>query len=293
LIEYQQELISMLQLNNPGAELFIPDGVSEDEALQRTTQMAIGAHPDDLEIMAYHGILECFGTDQKWFSGVIVTNGAGSPRDDVYADYTDEEMRLVRKVEQKKAAMIGEYSLVALLDYPSSAVKDPSSEELVEELADLIRQADPQVISTHNLADKHDTHVAVALRTIQALRLLPAEARPEKLYGCEVWRDLDWMIDDDKVAFDVSAHDNLAIALTGVMDSQVCGGNRYDLATMGRRRANATYYATHGVETASSMIFAMDLTPLIENTSLDIGQYVAEHINRFAQDVSARMAALA
>jgi len=282
----------MLQLNNPGAELFIPDGASEDEALQRTTQMAIGAHPDDLEIMAYHGILECFSTDQKWFAGIIVTDGAGSPRDDVYADYTDEEMRLVRKVEQKKAAMIGEYSLVALLDYPSSAVKDPANEAVVAELADLIRQAGPQVISTHNLADKHDTHVSVALRTIQALRSLPAEARPEKLYGCEVWRDLDWMIDEDKVAFDVSAHDNLAIALTGVMDSQVCGGNRYDLATMGRRRANATYYATHGVATATSMIFAMDLTPLIEDDSLDVGQYIAEHINRFAEDVSARLAAL-
>ena len=40
------------------------------------------------------------------------------------------------------------------------------------------------------------------------------------------------------------------------------------------------------------MIFAMDLTPLIKDTSLDIGQYVAEHINRFAEDVSARLAAL-
>jgi len=282
----------MLQLNNPGAELFIPDGASEDEALQRTTQMAIGAHPDDLEIMAYHAIIACFGKADEWFTGITVTDGAGSPRDDVYADYTDEEMRLVRKTEQKKAAMIGEYSLVALLDYPSSAVKDPLNEEVVAELAEIIRQANPQVISTHNLADKHDTHVSVALRTIQALRLLPAEVRPAKLYGCEVWRDLDWMVDEDKVAFDVSAHDNLAIALTGVMDSQVCGGNRYDLATMGRRRANATYYATHGVETATSMIFAMDLTPLIEDDSLDIGQYVAEHINRFAKDVSDRLAAL-
>ena len=279
----------MLQLNNPGAELFIPDGANEDEALQRTTQMAIGAHPDDLEIMAYHAIIACFGKADEWFTGITVTDGAGSPRDDLYADYTDERMRLIRKVEQKKAAMIGEYSLVALLDYPSSAVKDPTNEQVISELAEIIRQTSPRVISTHNLADKHDTHVSVALRTIQALRTLPSEVRPEKLYGCEVWRDLDWMLDENKVAFDVSAHDNIATALTGVMDSQICGGNRYDLATMGRRRANATYYATHGVETATSMIFAMDLTPLIEDDSLDIGQYVAEHINRFANEVSDRL----
>ncbi len=282
----------MLQLNNPGAELFIPDGASEDEALQRTTQMAIGAHPDDLEIGAYHAIIECFGNEEEWFTGVAVTDGAGSPRDDLYADYTDEEMCLVRKVEQKKAAMTGEYSLVALLDYPSSAVKDPSNEDVFRELAELIRQTSPRIISTHNPADKHDTHVATVLRTVQALRSLPAEVRPEKLYGYEAWRDLDWMMDDDKVTFDVSAHENLAAALIGVMDSQICGGKRYDLAALARRRANATFFASHEVDVTTSMILAMDLTPLIEDESMDIGAYVAEHINRFAEDVSERLATL-
>ena len=30
--------------------------------------------------MAYHGVAECFGRKDKWFTGVVVTNGAGSPR---------------------------------------------------------------------------------------------------------------------------------------------------------------------------------------------------------------------
>ena len=279
----------MLQLNNPEAGLFVPDGASADEALARTTQMAIGAHQDDLEIMAYHAIVECFGNDREWFSGVTITNGSGSPRDDLYADYTDEEMRIVRKAEQKKAAVVGEYSLVAELDYPSSAVKDPANEEVTREIGQLVDQARPRIIHTHNLADKHDTHVAVALRTIQALRALPEDARPESLYGCEVWRDLDWMIDEDKIAFDVSAHENLAAALNGVFDSQICGGKRYDLATMGRRRANATYFSTHGVDVATGMIFAMDLTPLMADPSRDINAYVAEYINRLADEVSERL----
>jgi hypothetical protein len=83
------------------------------------------------------------------------------------------------------------------------------------------------------------------------------------MYGCEVWRDLDWMIDDDKVCFDVTAHENLQAALLGIFDSQVCGGKRYDLATLGRRRAHATYQATHEVDISTGMIFAMDLTPLV------------------------------
>ena len=271
------------------AEVFVPDNRSAEEALRRTTHMGIGAHPDDLEIMAYHGILECFMKEDKRFLGVTVTDGAGSPRDDLYASYTDEEMRKVRRTEQKKAAVVGEYSGIVLLDYPSSAVKDPENVLVKNDLKMLISAAKPSYIYTHNLADKHDTHVAVAVRVIQALRELQQAVRPQKVYGCEVWRDLDWMVDTDKVAFDVRAHENLAAALTGVFDSQISGGKRYDLATMGRRRANATYFETHGTDITTAMIYAMDLTPLIKEPELDITKYVLDHINRFSQEVCAKI----
>ncbi len=65
---------------------------------------------------------------------------------------------------------------------------------------------------------------------------------PQRLVGCEVWRALDWMVDSDKVMMNLSAHENLQFALLGVFDSQIAGGKRYDLASMGRRRANATYF---------------------------------------------------
>jgi hypothetical protein len=148
------------------------------------------------------------------------------------------------------------------------------------------------VIYTHNLADKHDTHVAVALRVIRALRELPADLRPQHLYGCEVWRNLDWLNDKDKVVFDVSAHENLATSLVGIFDSQICGGKRYDLATMGRRRANASYLESHATDVATSVIFGIDLTPLIKDPSLDLKQYIAGFINRFAEEVSSRIAKL-
>lgn len=277
----------MFKLDN--AQLFIPDGLSPEEALARTTHMAVGAHQDDLEIMGVDGILACFQREERWFTGVVVTNGSGSPRDDVYKDYTDEEMREVRAKEQKKAAVIGEYAAQALLDYPSSAVKDGSNKDLVEDLILLLRLAQPDVVYTHNLADKHDTHVAVTLRVVEAIRKLTETDRPQRLYGCEVWRDLDWMVDGDKVAFDCSAHENLQAALLGVFDSQVCGGKRYDLATTGRRRANATYYASHGTDVATGLIYAMDLSPLIEDAIQDIEGFVQAYIDRFAQDVHQRI----
>jgi len=271
------------------AEIFIPDNKSFEEALSRTTHMGIGAHQDDLEIMAYDGILKCFGSEKNWFCGVTVTNGSGSPRDGIYAKFTDEDMQKIRRVEQKKAAVIGQYGAMVFLDYPSSEAKDPKNQNVKEDLRALFTLAKPSVVYIHNLADKHDTHVAVALKTIQVLRELPENIKPTLVYGCEVWRDFDWMIDSDKVALDVSAHENLAASLLGVFDSQICGGKRYDIATMGRRRANATYYASHGVDVSTYLIYAMDLTPLIKDAELDIRSYIQEFIDRFAREVAEKI----
>jgi LmbE family N-acetylglucosaminyl deacetylase len=161
-----------MKLKLATAEIFVPDNLPDEEALRRTTHMAVSAHQDDIEIMAYDGVLKCFQQNDNWFTAVIVTNGSGSPRDDVYKNYTDSEMQVIRRKEQKKAAVVGEYSALALLDYPSSMVKDSSNKNTIEDLTNLFKLTRPQFVYTHNLADKHDTHVSVALRVIEAIRQL-------------------------------------------------------------------------------------------------------------------------
>jgi LmbE family N-acetylglucosaminyl deacetylase len=281
-----------MKLQRDTAEIFVPDGLGTDEALARTTHLGVCAHQDDLEIMAYDGVLQCFQQKDRWFTGIVVTDGAGSPRDDLYADYTDEMMREVRRQEQKKAAYVGEYAAVALLDYPSKAVKTPPGAGPRDDIAALLTATRPETVYVHNLADKHDTHVAVTLRTIAAIRSLPEDARPKHLYGVEVWRDLDWMVDTDKVALDLSPHENLQAALVGVFDSQICGGKRYDLATQGRRRAHATYHASHGTDEATSLAYAMDLTPLVTDAGLDPWAYVSGYIDRLATEIQGRLSTL-
>ena len=271
------------------SEVFVPDQMAVEEALMRTTHMAISAHQDDLEIMATQPILYCFQQKDKWFTGVVLTDGRGSPRDNLYKNYSDEEMRLVRIKEQRKASIVGEYAAQVMLDYPSKIVKDSSHLEPVEDLALLLRTAHPQSVFTHNLADKHDTHVSTALRVISAIRSLPEEDRPAKLFGCEVWRSLDWMIDPDKVAMDLSEHENLQAALLGVFDSQIAGGKRYDQASLGRRKANATYFETHGVDLTTGLSFAMDMTQLITEVNFDPQEYVVGLIEHFRKEVSDRI----
>lgn len=274
----------MKKLKNEGAEIFVPDNKSEYEAISRTTHMGFGAHSDDLEIMAFDGIKECFRNIDKWFFGVTVVGGGGL-RGGPYAKYSEDDMRKVRRKEQKEAAIIGEYAGVAYLGYRSEAVCDPTNQAPTEDIKDLLALAKPSVVYTHSLTDKHPTHLAVVLRTIMGLREL---SLAPILYGCEVWRSLDWMVDGDKVPLDVSDHKNLEAALLGVYDSQIRGGKkRYDLAVPGRRRANATFYKPDEDDKATSVIFAMDLTPLVVDRSLDIEEYVEGYIKRFHEEVSA------
>ena len=278
-----------MQFHNPSADLFVPDGAAPEAALARTTHLCVSAHQDDIEIMAYHGVAECFGLKDKWFTGVVVTNGAGSPRSGIYGDYTDAEMQKVRLIEQRKAAYVGEYAAQIQLGFTSSQVKNPAETAVVDDLKAVLRATRPQFVYLHNLADKHDTHIGVAMRCIAALRAVRGEVKPAKVYGCEVWRDLDWLSDEEKQVLPCSARPNVAAALVGVFDSQVSGGKRYDLATAGRRLAHATYYASHGTDQESAMNFAMDLTPLVEHPEMPVAEYVLGAIDRFRADVERRL----
>jgi LmbE family N-acetylglucosaminyl deacetylase len=278
-----------MKFHRSTADLFIPDGQPLPGALSRVTHLGIGAHQDDLEFMAFHGVAACYHSESEWFAGVTCTNGAGSARSGAYARYTDEEMQCVRREEQRQAAIIGRYAAMVQLDYPSTTIKDPSDSHLREDLAAILAATRPRVVYTHNPADKHDTHIAVVVPLLQALRSLPREQRPAAVHGCEVWRDLDWMLDAEKVVHDVGGHDNLAAAINGLFDSQIAGGKRYDLGVIGRRRANATFFESHGVDRSDALAFAMDLTPLVEDESLDIVEYVTGYIDRFRADVVGKL----
>jgi len=275
-----------MKFNNPDASVFIPDGMTGDDAFRRVTHLGIGAHQDDCEIMAFHGIQKCFTSKELWFGAVTATNGAGSPRAGEYASFSDAEMAALRLREQEKAAILGNYGALVQLNYTSAEVKAVAKGALKSDLVKILKLVRPEVIYTHNPADKHDTHLAVAFATIAALRELAPDERPTTVYGCEVWRGLDWMDDQDKVPLDVGRREGLSNGLIGVYDSLVEGGKRYDLATVGRRRANAVYFQSHATDEAEQLWFAMDLTPLVRDDELDVAGYVLGHVDKFRASVA-------
>jgi LmbE family N-acetylglucosaminyl deacetylase len=275
--------------SQPGADVFVPDGASVDMALARTTHLGLAAHADDLEFFAWPGIDACFGRTDQWFTGIIVTDGAGSPRSGHYARYNAAEMIEVRRIEQRAAAVLGEYSVVVQLAHSSAAIKDPANSTPVEEIAHLLMRMQPQAVYLHNPADRHDTHVAVFLRSVAALRALPTTNRPARVYGCEGWRDLDWLVGPDKIALAAGNRPHIQAALAGAFDSQIAGGKRYDLAVQGRRLAHATFHDSHATDRETGLTFAMDLTPLIQDDALDPVTFTLGYVERLAADVRARL----
>jgi len=175
------------------------------------------------------------------------------------------------------------------MGHPSSKVKGPGYSGVTEELTNILKWAKPDYIYTHNPFDMHDTHVAVMLRTIDALRQLSDEYVPEEIYGCEVWRSLDWLLPEDRIPIDVSLRPELARNLLGIFESQIGSGKRYDLAVLGRRLANATFDNAVKPDSTEALTYAIDLKPLIDNPGLDVIVFVRRFIDRFKDDVINRI----
>ncbi len=273
-------------LLHPKARLDIPDGAESTAALARTTHLGIGAHADDLEFMALHGILAAYGRDDRWFGGITCTDGAGSVGGPEAATLIAR-----RQAEQCEAARIGGYGFIAQLGYTSAEAKNRSDERLTRDLAALIDACRPEIIYTHNPADRHPTHLAVVARTLRALHTLPRAHRPRRLLGCEVWRSLDWLEGAARVELDVSSHPELATRLAAVFSTQIDGGKRYDLAVRGREAANATFGASHAADSSPAVWLAMDLTPLLDDNAPTLTEYLHTHLDAFNRTALKELAA--
>ncbi|HOW98098.1 MAG TPA: PIG-L family deacetylase [Kiritimatiellia bacterium] len=263
-----------MKFSQPQASLLVPDGRPADQALAGISHLGIGAHPDDAEIIALHGILACRET--RGFGAVICAHGG-------------ERVRDVRRREQEEAARMGRYGILAMLDHRSADLKGPAVSALEADIQALFGAARPETVYTHHPADRHETHVAVSLAVVRALRRLPPDRRPKSLYGVEVWGSLDWLPAEGRIELNVSSGGTLAAELIRVFRSQIEGGKRYDAAAAGRRAANATFADPYAPDRARELCLAMDLTPLLRDPGLDAGRYVARLLDSFRREALDRV----
>ncbi len=248
--------------------------------------LCICAHQDDNEIMAMDGVLKGIRSRNYSFALVVTADGGGSARTGEFKDYTDEMMKTVRIKEQQEASEIGKYHSLYLLNYPSKDIKDKNNKDIVEEYKAIIKELRPEVIYTHSVLDKHPTHLGVAVKVIEAIRELDKEYQPKVLYGCEVWRGLDWISDERKIGFDLSKNVKLQKKILDVFKSQIAGGKEYTKASIGRRYANATYFQSHSVDTYKLVNYGIDMRPLIKDKNLSIKEFALSYVEDLRNEIS-------
>lgn len=281
-----------MTLGRHDAELYVPDGISAEAAMARADILAIGAHPDDLEIMATSGILRARADGARRFFGIVATSGGATRccQDAEAPDYLETCGLRIR--EQKQAADLGEYAGLALLNWESQEIKDACFTPPDEDLKALIRQIRPREVFLHNPLDRHDTHVAVCLRSIGALRAVSRETgwHPEAVYGCENRRSLDWLVHCDRAVLTVSDPEEGTDRLLAAFASQNTGNRRYVKAVRGRRIANATFQDAPGAgDGGAELTFALDLLPLVEDPNTSVCDFATQIVERVRADVKSRI----
>ncbi len=279
----------MKKLKGRNIQIWTPNRKSFEELRKKTTHLGVCAHSDDLEVIAFDGIVKHFKDKRSNFFGIVVSDNQGKPIHPKYKSFSLSKVQKIREEEQIKAARLGEYAGLAFLRYPSSKIKDAKyKEKIKEKIKEVVDFLRPSIVYTHSLFDRHLSHVAVTLRAIEALRGLNKNKRPDKLYGVEVWGGLDWLSQKRREVFDVSGYEELSSKLLRVFKSQRFGLHRYDVAFLSRMKSNAVYYKTHQFSKSTSLIFAMDLTQLVKNKRLSIKKYLKSHINAFSDNVFRR-----
>ncbi len=277
-----------MKLQHPNAFVYIPSGEGIDLALSRTTHLSIGAHPDDLEFMSFHGISACYEKSDAFFTGIVVTDGAGSVKSGPCAGMSAKELIEIRAQEQKKAAAIGKFNALIMLQYESSDLKSTlpiDQRSWIQDLQSLFALCRPKTVYSHNPFDKHPTHLAVILPLIQFLQSLPPSQKPERLYGCEVWRGLDWVLEADRISLPLKEHEALSEALNRIFVSQIDAGKNYAEAIRGRRIANATFTNPHSTDPAPQMELALDLTLLMHQSPDQLLPYFQSMLHRFESEL--------
>ncbi|MCQ2086778.1 MAG: PIG-L family deacetylase [Bacilli bacterium] len=240
--------------------------------------VCICAHPDDCELMAIDGIQRGYRATKYTFACVVTTDGLDAERCGRYLKMTDKRMVNILANEEKKAANIGRYNSVYFMNYSSEEARDQDNQDIINEYVEIIKELKPRVIYTHSLLDRHPTHVAVAVKVINALRTMKKGDQPKVLYGCESERNLEWVAPEKIVTFNISKNMRLQRQLISVHKSQNLARD-YVNAAIGRRYVNAVFNKVETKKNAKLTAKAINMTTLLRRKEYPIKRFAMSFID--------------
>lgn len=124
--------------------------------VQRRRVLAVGAHPDDLELACGATLAKLVDTGHE-VRGLVMSSGevGGNPG--------------LRPAEAQRGASFLGLSALRVHHFPDTRL-DTVGNEMVRAIEDAIKEFEPDVIFTHSAHDQHQDHYAVHQATLRAAR---------------------------------------------------------------------------------------------------------------------------
>lgn len=136
--------------------LLLTHRIQPEQAPSVRRVLAIGAHPDDLEIACGGTLAKLVDRGHEVHAVVMTTGSRGG----------DEG---VRPDEARRGACFLGLNSVRVHDLPDTQL-ELTTQQMIQRIEEAIERIDPHVILTHSKHDQHQDHAAVHLATLRAAR---------------------------------------------------------------------------------------------------------------------------
>jgi LmbE family N-acetylglucosaminyl deacetylase len=144
--------------------------------------LAIGAHPDDLEICCFGTLARCIERGDEVTVCTLTNGNLG------HSSMEKGDLREVRLAEAAKSASVIGASFCTL-DIDDLAL-DSSDEETRRKMVDLLCSVQPDIVITHSEEDYHSDHVEAARLVWHSLLVAPL-AKENPLKGAVILYEMD------------------------------------------------------------------------------------------------------
>ena len=156
--------------------------------------LAIGAHPDDIEL-GCGGTLVKYARQRHEVFLLVMTEGGGSGEGSI------------RRKEQEAAAHILQAAKLFWGEYPDTAI--PLDRESIQRVERIIHEVQPDFIFVHHQDDTHQDHRHLSVSTITATRytrnVLFFEGPTTQNFSPSVFVDVDTVLDRKVAALEAHA----------------------------------------------------------------------------------------
>lgn len=188
--------------------------------------LCIAGECGDVERLGLGGVIDALYNPNKSFVGVVTRAPHDIQNGGRYGLYSPADMIDIRLAEQQKAANIGSYGSIYVLNYQSYEDR----ESIIEDYVSLFKAYRPEIVYTYSPFEKDPAKIEVMKMVITALGRIEDGYRPQVIYGSYLGASLDLLADGQSVSLGLDSKVEYAYSVLDIYDSANENGENWDVA---------------------------------------------------------------